>query len=77
MTILEKAGVNMARLEDLSIGSVVNGLLSGEPITVVSTKWYGSSSMEVFYKTNRGTTGSQILYRDDEASLTVDRKSVV
>ena len=61
----------MARLEELSIGSVVNGLLLGEPITVVSTKWYGSSSMEVFYKTNQGTTGSQILYRDDEASLTL------
>lgn len=66
----------MAKLEDLSIGSVVNGLLSGEPITVVSTKWYGSSSMEVFYKTNHGMTGSQILYRDDEASLTVLEKSL-
>ena len=66
----------MAKLEDLSVGSVVNGLLSGEPITVVSTKWYGSSSMEVFYKTNQGTTGSQILYRDDEATLSVLEKSL-
>lgn len=66
----------MARLEDLSIGSAVNGLLSGEPITVVSTKWYGSSCMEVFYKTNQGTTGSQILYRDDEVSLTLLEKSL-
>ena len=66
----------MAKLEDLSVGSVVNGLLSGEPITVVSTKWYGSSSMEVFYKTNQGTTGSQILFRDDETSLTVLEKSL-
>lgn len=66
----------MAKLEELSVGSVVNGLLSGEPITVVSTKWYGSSSMEVFYKTNQGTTGSQILYRDDEASLTLLEKSL-
>ena len=66
----------MARLEDLTIGSVVNGLLSGEPITVVSTKWYGSSSMEAIYKTNQGTTGSQILYRDDEPSLSVLEKSL-
>ena len=66
----------MAKLEDLTVGSVVNGLLSGEPITVVSTKWYGSSSMEVFYKTNQGTTGSQILYRDDEGSLTLLEKSL-
>lgn len=66
----------MAKLEDLTVGSVVNGLLSGEPITVVSTKWYGSSSMEVFYKTNQGSTGSQILYRDDEGSLTLLEKSL-
>lgn len=37
----------MAKLEDLTNGSVVHGLLSGEPVTVVSTKWYGSSSVEV------------------------------
>ena len=64
----------MAKLEELSIGSVVNGILSSEPITVVSTKWYGSSGMEVFYKTHQGITGSQILYRDDEASLTLLEK---
>lgn len=52
----------MAKLEDLTNGSVVHGLLSGEPVTVVSTKWYGSSSVEVIFKTNHGTTGSQILY---------------
>lgn len=66
----------MARLEELSNGSIVEGLLSGEAVTVVSTKWYGSSSMEVFYKTNRGSTGSQILYREDEPSLTVLEKSL-
>lgn len=66
----------MAKLEDLSVGCVVSGLLSGEPITVVSTKWYGSACMEVFYKTNHGTTGSQILYRDAEPSLTVLEKTL-
>ena len=66
----------MTRLEELSNGSIVEGLLSGEAVTVVSTKWYGSSSMEVFYKTNRGATGSQILYREDEPSLTVLEKSL-
>lgn len=66
----------MARLEELSAGSIVTGMLSGEPITIVATKWYGSSSMEVFYKTNRGSTGSQILYRDDEASISLLEKSL-
>ena len=66
----------MAKLEDLTNGSVVHGLLSGEPVTVVSTKWYGSSSVEVIFKTNHGTTGSQILYREDEPSLNVLEKSL-
>lgn len=66
----------MAQLEDLTNGSVVHGLLSGETVTVVSTKWYGSSSVEVIFKTNHGTTGSQILYREDEPSLEILEKSL-
>ena len=46
----------MARLEDLTVGSVVEGILPGEPITVVSTRWYGTASIEVFYKTHQGNT---------------------
>ena len=66
----------VARLEDISIGSVVNGVLPNEPITVVSTKWYGSTCLDVFYKTNKGLTGDQVLYRDDEPSLTILEKSL-
>lgn len=32
--------------------------------------------MEIFYKTNQGNTGSQIVYRDDEPSLTLLEKSL-
>lgn len=66
----------MARLEDLTIGCVLEGILPNEPITVVSSKWYGSASVEVFYKTNQGITGSQILYRSDEPSLNIVEKSL-
>jgi len=66
----------VARLEDLTIGSVVNGILPNEPITVVSTKWYGSTCLDVFYKTNTGLTGDQVLYRDDEPSLSILEKSL-
>lgn len=68
--------IHVAKLEDLSVGSVVKGLLSEEAITVVSTKWYGSDSVEVFYKTHQGKTGSQILFRDTEPSLAVLEKSL-
>ena len=58
------------------MGSIVRGLLSEEVITVISTKWYGSDCLEVFYKTHQGKTGSQILFRDAEPSITVLEKSL-
>lgn len=55
---------------------MVQGIHPNESVSVVSTKWYGTASMEVFYKTNQGHTGSQIVYRDDEPSLTLLEKSL-
>ena len=66
----------MARLEDITAGCMVQGIHPNESVSVVSTKWYGTASMEVFYKTNQGNTGSQIVYRDDEPSLTLLEKSL-
>lgn len=66
----------MAKLEELSSGSLVSGIIAGQPVTIVSTHWFGSAGMEVFYKTNQGTTGSQIVYRDDEPSLSILEKSL-
>lgn len=66
----------MARLEDLTLGSVINGIRPDEPVTVVSAKWYGSNCVDVIYKTNTGLTGSQVLYREDESSLSVREKSL-
>ena len=66
----------MARLEDLTAGAVVRGVLPLEPVTVVSVKRYGSASVEVVYKTDRGATGAQLLFREDEPSLEVVQKSL-
>lgn len=66
----------MEKLEDLSVGTVVYGILPLVPITIVSTKWYGNASMEVIYKTNQGMIGSQLLLREDEQSLEISEKSL-
>ncbi len=66
----------MSRLEELVSGSVVTGIYPNEPVTVVSTKWYGTATVEVFYKTHQGMTGTQLLYREDEESLHVLEKSL-
>ena len=39
----------MARLEDVVKGAVVEGLSSGETVKIISTEWYGNTSMEVVY----------------------------
>lgn len=61
----------MSRLEDIVKGSVVEGLASGEAVRVISTEWYGNTSMEVVFKNNAGGLGSRILYRSDEAEIKV------
>lgn len=57
------------RLEDLSVGTEVRGIVPGETVTVLATQWYGSAAVELTYKTRSGHTGSEMLYRSREATL--------
>lgn len=61
----------MSRLEDLTVGSLVSGLVNNETVQVVAVKWYGSSVLEITYKNTQGMLASQLLYREDEAHLDV------
>ena len=65
----------MARLEDITSGAFVKGIVSNDIVEIISVKWYGNNVIEVFYKTNSGNVGNIIRYRDDEKSLEVmDKK---
>lgn len=61
----------MSKLEDVTRGSVVEGILSKSPVTVVDVKWVGSSAIELTYKDSQGNLGSQLLYRDNEPTLEI------
>ena len=61
----------MARLEDLTVGSMVNGLVNNESVYVVAVKWYGNSVLEVTYKSTQGMLASQLVYRENEVQLEV------
>ena len=61
----------MARLEDLTIGARVTGIVGNAPVTVVAVNWFGDMGLEVTVKDDRGQLSSQILYREDEARLAV------
>ena len=61
----------MARLEDLTIGARVTGIVGDAPVTVVAVSWFGDLGLEVTVKDDRGQLSGQILYREDEARLAV------
>lgn len=62
----------MALLEELARGAFVQGVVPGEPVTVVDVKWFGSSAVELTYKMEQtGAVSNRLLYRTDEPTLRV------
>lgn len=44
----------MARLEDLTVGALVGGLVNNETVQIVAVKWYGTAVLEITYKNGNG-----------------------
>jgi SNF2 family DNA or RNA helicase len=61
----------MAKLEDLTRGAAVKGILPDCLVTVVDVKWYGSAAVELTYKDPAGKPNVVLLYRDREPSLEI------
>lgn len=61
----------MAQLEKITVGSTVKGLAGKDAVTIENVKWHGSSVLEIIYKDNCGNLGNQLLYREDENSITI------
>ena len=61
----------MARLEDLTPGAVVKGVLADALVTVVSGAWHGDAVLEITYKDPQGNVGNELIYRDREPSLEI------
>lgn len=61
----------MARLEDLTRGASVRGILPDGIVIVVDVKWHGSSVVELTYKDAAGRLGNELLYRDREPALEI------
>ena len=64
----------MARLEDLTKGALVRGVLGDRGVKVVDVDWHGSNAITLtFTDDSTGKPGQELLYRDDEPRLTVER----
>lgn len=61
----------MLRLESLRAGQLVRGVLADQVVTVVSVEPHGDSVVTLTYRDAQGRLGERLLFRDDEASLTV------
>lgn len=66
----------MSKLEELTVGSSVSGLVNNESVQVVAVKWYGNAVMEITYKNSQGLLANQLLYREDEARLNVEDSNI-
>ena len=61
----------MAKLEELTRGASVKGILPAGSVTVVDVKWIGSVAIELTYKDSTGRLGSELIYRDREPTLEI------
>jgi superfamily II DNA or RNA helicase len=61
----------MGKLEDLTPGTWVKGVLPDTLVCVIDATWHGSSVVELTFKDTAGRPGNQLLYRDREATLEV------
>jgi|GEM_PF-2805306 len=64
----------MARLEDLTKGPLVRGVLPDRAIKVVDVVWHGSSAVTLTYTDeSTGKPDQELLYRDDDARMSVEQ----
>lgn len=61
----------MAKLENITVGCLVDGIANGETVQIVAVKWYGTAVLEVTFKNSAGLLGSQLLYRENEIDIEI------
>ena len=61
----------MARLEDITVGSSVKGLVIGDTVTIIHVEWYGTNVIEVSYKDSKGNLANTMVYRENESDVEV------
>ena len=61
----------MARLEDLTRGSVVKGLSPQGTVTIKDAEWHGDFAVTVTYQDSSGKVDSELVFRDREGDLEI------
>jgi SNF2 family DNA or RNA helicase len=61
----------MSRLEEITPGAAIKGILPDSLITAINAQWFGSEALELTYKDATGRVGNQLLYRHDEPRIEI------
>ncbi|PJF35516.1 MAG: RNA helicase [Candidatus Thermofonsia Clade 1 bacterium] len=61
----------MLSLEDLRSELRVRGIVHGQAVTLVRVEQHGPDTVTVYYKYDDGRLGARLLYREDEAQLSI------
>ena len=61
----------MVRLEELTKGTQVKGILPNSLVTIVDAQWHGSDVVELTYKDASGSLGHELVFRDREPILEI------
>jgi SNF2 family DNA or RNA helicase len=60
------------RLEDLTPGARVRGIIPSQTVTVVQVEWHGSQAMTLTYRDDNGRVDQQLIYRGNEPALQLE-----
>lgn len=61
----------MAKLEELTDGASIRGVLPSGLVTVVAIQWIGGVLIKLTYRDSAGVLGNQLIYRADELTLEI------
>jgi len=59
------------RLENLTRGLQLRGVLPNSVVTILDVQWHGSTAVEIVYRRPDGQPGTQLLFRQDENALEI------
>lgn len=61
----------MLKLESITKNALISGIEAGQVARIVSADLMGENALSVVYKTNDGRLGERVLFRTDEANLSL------
>lgn len=61
----------MTKLENITKGTYLDGVIPNQMVEVIDAVWHGSDVIEITFKDGQGNPNNEILYRDNEPNLDI------